>query len=252
MSAPSIYLLSERVFTAWFVWLCNVACLQFSQPMAGRHPRIPGPLTSASLHALGPYTLFYIGLLERAHFCTHLCRGGEATMDISADLAELGRCPLAVVCAGVKSILDIGRTLEVLETQGVAVAAYRSDEFPAFFTAASGHRAPCRVDNPEHAAGMVAALGRLGLGSGMVLAVPIPQQHAVEGRRIQAAIDQALTEADSKRVKGNEVTPFLLDRVQQLTGGASLTANIALVKNNAAVGTQVAVALAALQRGERR
>ncbi|KAL4459061.1 hypothetical protein ABPG75_013926 [Micractinium tetrahymenae] len=174
-------------------------------------------------------------------------RGGEATMDISADLTELGRTPVAVVCAGAKSVLDIPRTLEFLETQGVCVAAYGADEFPAFFTRCSGCRAPARVDTPAQAAAMIAASQKLALGGGMVLAVPIPDEQAAAGAAVERAISQALQEAEQRGVKGSEVTPFLLQRIQELTGGRSLEANIALVKNNAAVGARVAAALAALR-----
>lgn len=175
-------------------------------------------------------------------------RGGEATMDVSADLTELGRTAVAVVCAGAKSVLDIPRTLEYLETQGVCVAAYGADEFPAFFTRHSGCRAPCRADTPEQAAAMVDAALRLRLGSGLVLGVPIPEQHATTGREVEAAISTALAEAEAKGVKGNDVTPFLLQRIRELTGGRSLEANIALVKNNAAVGARVAAELSSLRR----
>lgn len=121
-------------------------------------------------------------------------------MDISADLTELGRTPVAVVCAGAKSILDIGRTLEYLETQGVAVAAYGSDEFPAFFTPRSGFKAPSRVDSPAEAAQSIAALESLQLGSSMVVAVPIPEQYAAEGAAVQSAIEEALQEAAEEKV----------------------------------------------------
>lgn len=131
--------------------------------------------------------------------------------------------------------------------QGVCVAAYGADEFPAFFTRHSGCAAPARVDTPEQAAAMLAASQRLALGSGMVLAVPIPEEHAAAGAHVEQAISRALQEAEQRGVRGNEVTPFLLQRIQELTGGKSLEANIALVKNNAAVGARVAAALAALR-----
>lgn len=114
-------------------------------------------------------------------------RGGELTWDVSADLSELGRTPVAVVCAGAKSILDIPRTLEVLETQGVGVAAFRSDEFPAFYTRTSGHKAPWRLDSAADAAAAIAASARLGLEGGMVIAVPIPEEHAAEGAVVETA-----------------------------------------------------------------
>jgi pseudouridine-5'-phosphate glycosidase len=177
-------------------------------------------------------------------------RGGERSWDVSADLFELGRTPVAVVCAGAKSVLDIPRTLEVLESQGVAVAAYGTDEFPAFFSPRSGVRAPARVDSPAEAAALVAASRRLRLGGGVLLAVPVPVAAAAAGAEVEAAIGAALAEADAAGVAGAEVTPFLLRRVRELTGGASLAINIALVKNNAAIGAAVAVALSELERRE--
>jgi len=171
-------------------------------------------------------------------------RGGEDSMDVSADLTELGRTPIAVICAGAKSVLDIPRTLEYLETQGVCVAAYGQAEFPAFYSRSSGCTAPCRVDSPADVAGLVAAAGTLGLRSGIVVGVPIPEEYVTVGAEIEAAIGTALAEADAQGVKGNAVTPFLLKRIAELTRGASLEANIHLIKNNAAVGAQAAVALA--------
>eukprot|EP00239_Pterosperma_sp_CCMP1384_P003972 CAMPEP_0197848284 /NCGR_PEP_ID=MMETSP1438-20131217/8138_1 /TAXON_ID=1461541 /ORGANISM="Pterosperma sp., Strain CCMP1384" /LENGTH=353 /DNA_ID=CAMNT_0043460445 /DNA_START=61 /DNA_END=1119 /DNA_ORIENTATION=+ len=170
-------------------------------------------------------------------------RGAENSMDISADLTELGRTPVAVVCAGAKSVLDIPRTLEYLETQGVPVATIGSDEFPAFFTPTSGCKSPSRVDTPEQAAAMIKASSMLNLGGGMVFAAPIPDKDRAGGSRVEAAITKALDEADKQRVMGAEVTPFLLKRVQELSGGESLTANIALIKNNAVVGSKIAAAL---------
>eukprot|EP00775_Hariotina_reticulata_P008089 gene8089-8282_t len=165
-------------------------------------------------------------------------RDGHISMDVSADLTELGRTPVTVVCAGAKSVLDIPRTLEFLETQGVCVAAYQCDEFPAFFTRHSGCKAPCRVDTPEQVAGMIRASSELQLGTGLLLAVPIPEAAAAEGALIQQAIEESLAEADKRGICGAEVTPFLLESIRSKTGGASLVANIQLVKNNAAVGSQ--------------
>ncbi|GFR49820.1 hypothetical protein Agub_g11760 [Astrephomene gubernaculifera] len=201
---------------------------------------------TAALAALAGVHVFVTGGIGGVH------RGGEVTMDVSADLTELGRTPIAVVCAGAKSILDIPRTLEVLETQGVAVAAYGTDEFPAFFTPRSGCKAPARVDSAEEAAGMLASLRRLGLGSGMLVAVPVPSEHAAEGEEVEAAIHTALQEAEQRGIKGNEVTPFLLERVRSLTGGRSLAANIKLVKNNARVGAAIARQYAAQLRAQDR
>ncbi|KAG0501612.1 hypothetical protein HPP92_001684 [Vanilla planifolia] len=176
-------------------------------------------------------------------------RHGETTMDISSDLTELGRTPVAVISAGVKSILDIPKTLEYLETQGVTVAAYRTNSFPAFFTNSSGCQVPCRLDTPEECARLINSNLKLGLGSGILIAVPIPKQHSASGNLIESAIQEALKEAKDKHITGSAATPFLLSRVNELTGGASLTANIALVKNNAMVGAKIAVALANLGQG---
>ncbi|KAG9128905.1 hypothetical protein Leryth_009625 [Lithospermum erythrorhizon] len=173
-------------------------------------------------------------------------RHGENTMDVSSDLTELGRTPVTVVSAGVKSILDIPKTLEYLETQGVCVAAYKTNEFPAFFTETSGCQAPCRVDTPEECARLIDANLQLDLKTGILLAVPIPKEHSTSGSLIESAIQRALKEAREKGITGNAETPFLLSRVNELTGGASLTSNIALVKNNARIGAQVAVSLAQL------
>nr|XP_009405707.1 PREDICTED: uncharacterized protein LOC103988795 isoform X1 [Musa acuminata subsp. malaccensis] len=175
-------------------------------------------------------------------------RHGETTMDISSDLTELGKTPVAVISAGVKSILDIPRTLEYLETQGVTVAAYKTNEFPAFFSGTSGCKVPCRVDTPEQCARLIHANLKLGLGSGMLIAVPIPEKHVSAGNVIESAIQKSLEEAKLKNVTGNAATPFLLARVNELTGGVSLAANITLVKNNAFVGAKIAVALANLQQ----
>ncbi|KAI8526118.1 hypothetical protein RHMOL_Rhmol13G0284200 [Rhododendron molle] len=189
-------------------------------------------------------------------------RHGENTMDISSDLTELGRTPIAVISAGVKSILDIPRTLEYLETQGVCVAAYQTDEFPAFFTETSGCKAPCRIDTPEDSARLMGkwqsiqfiliANMKLKLGTGILIAVPIPKEHSASGSLIESAIQKALIEARDKGITGNAETPFLLARVNELTGGASLSSNIALVKNNALVGAKIAVCLAQMGEDDRR
>ncbi|KAL3529985.1 hypothetical protein ACH5RR_009307 [Cinchona calisaya] len=174
-------------------------------------------------------------------------RHGESTMDISSDLTELGRTPVAVISAGAKSILDIPRTIEYLETQGVCVAAYNTNEFPAFFTESSGRKAPCRVDTPEDCARLIDANVKLNLKTGILIAVPIPQEHSASGKLIESAIQKAIQEAREKSITGNAETPFLLTRVNELTRGASLAANIALLKNNARIGAKVAVALVQLR-----
>ncbi|KAJ2557763.1 hypothetical protein EV175_001142 [Coemansia sp. RSA 1933] len=166
-------------------------------------------------------------------------RGAQTSMDISADLTELGRTPVTVVCAGAKSILDLPKTLEYLETQGVPVITYgTSTEFPAFFSPRSGLHAPWNLGTVEQVAALVHTNVQLGLQSGQVVAVPIPEENARDAVAIEQAIDVAVREAESKGVTGKASTPFLLKRVVELTGGASLAANIALVKNNAAVASQ--------------
>lgn len=201
-------------------------------------------------------TMFFASMVHIPVFVTGgiggVHRHGEYTMDISSDLTELGRTPVAVICAGVKSILDIPRTLEYLETQGVCVAAYKTNEFPAFFTESSGCKAPCRVDTPEDFARIIEANVKLKLGSGILLAVPIPREHSTSGHVIESAIQKALEEARENNITGNAQTPFLLARVNELTGGASLASNIALVKNNARVGAKVAAALAQLRENSQR
>lgn len=165
-------------------------------------------------------------------------RGAETTFDISADLTELGRTRVLVVCAGVKSILDIPKTLEVLETQGVPVIGYKTNTFPAFFTRDSGCNAPLRMDSDEEVAQFVAELRRLQYPGGGILAVPIPKEQ--EANNVEGAIQQALKECSEKIKEGRDVTPFLLGRVNELTKGESLRSNLALVKNNTLVASRVA------------
>ncbi|XP_041652144.1 pseudouridine-metabolizing bifunctional protein C1861.05 isoform X2 [Cheilinus undulatus] len=171
-------------------------------------------------------------------------RDGENSLDISADLTELGRTPIAVVSAGVKSILDIGRTLEFLETQGVCVATYgASKNFPAFFSPQSGFISPYQVCNPKEAAKLIESTLSLGLQSSVLIAVPVPEEHAAVGKEIEEAIQTAVTEAGAKGITGRDVTPFILQKVNEMTKGKSLQANIALIHNNAKVGSQIACAL---------
>lgn len=170
-------------------------------------------------------------------------RGATTTMDVSADLTELARTPVAVVCAGVKSILDVGLTLEVLETYGVPVIGYGTERFPAFFVADSGHGVSTRVDTPEAAARIIFAQQQLGLG-GLVVANPIPASEALAGEAIEAEIRAALADAEAQGVRGRALTPWLLADLNRRTAGRSLQANIALVRHNATVGGAMAVALA--------
>ena len=170
-------------------------------------------------------------------------RGAEVTMDISADLEELERPPVAVVCAGAKSILDLGLTLEYLETKGVPVLGYRTETLPAFYTDESDFKVDYRMDSPEEIAAAVTAQRDMGYPGGMLITNPIPHQYAMPKDVIDAAINQALAEAKEQGVKGKATTPFLLARVCELTGGESLKSNIKLVLNNVALGAQIAAAM---------
>lgn len=170
-------------------------------------------------------------------------RGAETTMDISADLEELASTPVMVVCAGAKSILDLGLTLEYLETKGVPVIGYGTDELPAFYTRQSGFGVDYRADSPEQLAGMFKAQKELGMKGGMLVTNPIPEQYAMDKAVIDAAIDQAMKESREQGIHGKETTPFLLAKVVELTGGDSLESNIKLVLNNAALAAKTAAEL---------
>ena len=171
-------------------------------------------------------------------------RGAETTMDISADLEELGQTPVMVVCAGAKSILDLGLTLEYLETKGVPVVGYQTKELPAFYTRTSGFNVDYRMDSPAELAKAFKTQNDLGFPAGMLVANPIPEEYAMPLEVITAAIDKAIAESVEKGIKGKETTPFLLARVAELTGGDSLASNIRLVYNNAKVAAQTAAAMA--------
>ena len=171
-------------------------------------------------------------------------RGAEITMDISADLEELAQTPVMVVCAGPKAILDIGLTLEYLETKGVPVVSYGVDELPAFYTRSSGFKADRRVDSPDELARIFAAQRALGFSGGMLVGNPIPEESAMDEAVITAAIDKALAECKAQGIHGKATTPFLLAKVVELTGGDSLDSNISLVMNNAALAARTAAALA--------
>lgn len=170
-------------------------------------------------------------------------RGAETSFDISADLQELAQTSVAVVCAGVKSILDIGLTLEYLETHGVPVLSVGQPGFPAFFTRESGFQADFQIDSPEDQAAFIRTKWQLGLAGGVVVSNPVPADAAMAPTEIDAIITQALGEAASQNVTGKKVTPFLLGRIKELTEGRSLATNIALVKHNALIGARLAVAL---------
>lgn len=165
-------------------------------------------------------------------------RGAEVTWDVSADLIELGRIPVTVICAGAKSILDIPKTLEYLETQGVPVIGYGTETFPAFFSANSGCLAMCRLDNPVECADLIRENENLGLNNGILIGVPLQESELAHNSEI--AIQRALQEVREQQISGSSVTPFLLKRINELSEGESLKANIALIKNNAAVGALIA------------
>ena len=173
-------------------------------------------------------------------------RGAETTMDISADLEELGQTPVMVVCAGAKSILDLGLTLEYLETKGVPVIGYGTEELPAFYTRQSGFKVDYRIDTTEELAKAFKTQNDLGFKGGMLVTNPIPEEYAMPLDTINAAIDQAIGECEAKGIHGKETTPFLLARVAELTGGNSLASNIQLVYNNAKIAAQTAAAYAKL------
>jgi len=170
-------------------------------------------------------------------------RGAETTMDISADLEELARTPVMVICAGAKSILDLGLTLEYLETKGVPVIGYGTEELPAFYTRKSGFKVDYRLDSPEELAATFKAKQDMGLGGGMLVTNPIPEEYSMDHERINAAIDQAIEDSRALGIHGKETTPYLLARIKDLTGGDSLASNIQLVLNNARLAAKTAAAL---------
>jgi pseudouridine-5'-phosphate glycosidase len=172
-------------------------------------------------------------------------RGAEKSFDISADLEELKKTSVAVIAAGAKSILDLGLTLEKLETFGVPVLGYQTEELPAFYSRHSGFNCDYKLESPEHTADILRAKWELGLDGGILIANPVPEADEIEYSVINKKIEQALAEAEEKRISGKELTPFLLDRIKEITDGKSLETNIALVRNNAVVGAKIAKAFAA-------
>jgi pseudouridylate synthase len=202
-----------------------------------------GTTVAATMYiaALAGVEIFATGGIGGVH------RGAEETFDISADLVELSRSKVAVVCAGAKSILDIPKTLEFLESQGVPVIGYRCDEFPAFYARSSGVKLDHRCEGLHDLARMIRLQTEIGPG-GVLIANPIPEAHALDAGQIEARIEEAVREAKAQGISQKEVTPFLLRRLYELTGGRSLEANMALVESNAALAAQVAVELARLAR----
>lgn len=195
-------------------------------------------------------TLFVAGQAGIRVFATGGIGGVHrgAPFDVSADLPQLGRSPVLVVCAGAKAILDLPATLEVLETQGVPVIGYQTDTLPAFYTRSSGLPVSYRVDSPEQAAEIAVRAWEAGLRSAVLLVVPPPAESALPEDEMERAIGAALAEAESRGIHGAATTPFLLGRVSELTGGESLRANLALLRNNARIAARVAVAMGALDK----
>ncbi len=197
--------------------------------------------TTMMIAAMAGIQIFATGGIGGVH------RGAETTMDISADLEELAETPVMVVCAGAKSILDLGLTLEYLETKGVTVIGYGTEELPAFYTRKSGFGVDYRLDTPEELAEAFHVKRELGLRGGMLVTNPIPEKYSMDKAVIDKAIDTALAEAKANGVHGKAVTPFLLAKVKELTGGDSLESNIQLVYNNARLAAATAAALAKLE-----
>jgi pseudouridine-5'-phosphate glycosidase len=198
---------------------------------------VAGTLACAALASI---SVFATGGIGGVH------RGAEQTFDVSADLLELARSPVITVCAGAKAILDLPLTLEYLETHSVPLIGYETDELPAFYSRESGLRVPHRCDTPEEVARIAVAQWRSGLGGGLLVTCPIPEEHALPRERTDREITIALAEAEEQGIHGPATTPFLLARLAQLTGGESVTANRALLLNNATQAARFAKALAEL------
>lgn len=193
--------------------------------------------TTMIIAALASIKVFATGGIGGVH------RGAEVTMDISADLEELARTPVMVICAGAKSILDLGLTLEYLETKGVPVIGFGTEELPAFYTRKSGFKVDYRIDTPEELATIFRVKQEMNLGGGMLVTNPIPEEYSMDADRINAAIDEAVAEAKRLGIHGKETTPYLLSRIKDITGGDSLAANIQLVLNNARLAAKTATYL---------
>jgi pseudouridylate synthase len=238
LTAGNLQQLAETGMAAAKASRRDVAALLVSKATAGT--TVATTMQAAEMAGI---QLFATGGIGGVH------RGAELSFDISADLEELSRTPVAVVCAGAKAILDLPKTLEVLETLGVPVIGYGTDEFPAFWTRSSGLKADHRIDTPDAVAAMLEAQFSLGMG-GVLIANPIPEADAMEPGYIGKMIERALADAGAAGIAGKATTPYLLRRIFELTDGKSLVSNIALVKNNARVAAEIAVALAARQRDE--
>ena len=195
---------------------------------------VAGTMIAASLAGI---RVFATGGIGGVH------RGATETMDISADLEELGRTSVAVVCAGAKSILDIGLTLEYLETKGVPVIGYGTEEMPAFYTRSSGFKVDYRMDSPEEIAAAIRKKAELGIEGGTLVVNPVPEEYSMDKAKIDAVIEAAVKKANALGIKGKNITPFLLAEIKNVTGGESLNTNIALVYNNVRLAARIACAL---------
>ncbi|MEO6015048.1 MAG: pseudouridine-5'-phosphate glycosidase [Devosia sp.] len=236
LEAGDLQLLAETGAKAAKASRRDVAALLNAKAIAGT--TVATTMQAAELTGI---QLFATGGIGGVH------RGAELTFDISADLEELSRTPVAVVCAGAKAILDIPKTLETLETKGVPVIGYRTDDFPAFWTRSSGLKVDHRLDTPEAVAALIETQFTLGMG-GVLIANPIPEAAALDPDFIAANIERALIDAGRAGISGKATTPYLLKRIFELTEGKSLVANIALVENNAKVAAEIAVALGKARR----
>jgi pseudouridine-5'-phosphate glycosidase len=236
-----------------------------AKPVAERSAKAAGPVHKVSVRDIawviargecGATTVAATAFIAARHGIRVFATGGiggvhidgHVSMDISADLHIMSQINIAIVCAGAKSILDLPRTLEYLETAGVNVVGYGTKEFPAFFTRTSGLPLECSADNAGQVAAMLQHSIQLGVRSATLVCVPISAADAADGAIVQNAIGKAMQEAHDQGIKGKAVTPFLLKRISQLTGGASLRANVALLKQNAKVAGQIAKNLAAIQQ----
>ncbi len=193
--------------------------------------------TTMMILAMAGIKVFATGGIGGVH------RHGEVTMDISADLQELANTPVCVVCAGAKSLLDIGRTLEYLETFGVPVLGYRTDELPAFYCKSSGFKLDYRCETPEEIAKIIYTKWDLGLKGGALVGNPIPDEYALDFDAMEKVITEAIAEADEKGVRGKDITPFLLSRIKDMTEGVSFASNLQLAYNNARLASKIAMAL---------
>jgi pseudouridine-5'-phosphate glycosidase len=200
--------------------------------------KLPGATTVAATMRIASMVgirVFVTGGIGGVH------RGAENTMDISADLFEMAQTNVAVVSAGVKSILDIGLTLEYLETSGIPIVTFGQDDFPAFYSRKSGFKSPLRLDSAEEIANLMHVKWQMGLNGSVLIANPIKQEDEVPYEKMEGFIQDCLKEADNQKISGKNITPFLLKRIAEITGGDSLKSNIALVKNNAVLGAEIAL-----------